>query len=81
MNLIMGKFNQCNDPYYWEVGEGIFFNNIAIGDYAIVENMNDYDLVKVIGKVVTKEKYIKFLGTTELKKVIDIIDRKDIRVD
>ena len=41
------------------------------GDYAIGENLNDYDLLKIIGIVETNEKYCKRLThSCELKKAV-----------
>lgn len=42
----------------------------VVGDYAVVENKNDYDLVKIIEIVETSEKYCKRLTHgCELKKL------------
>lgn len=54
MKLIAGKINNCGTTYYWDISE--FKVMPKIGDYAIVENMNDYDLVKIVGIVETIEK-------------------------
>ena len=80
MKLIIGKLNRNNIVYYWRIPSDSVF---TIGDYAIVENINDYDLVKIIGIVETEEKYAKFLanGKEISKKVIYFIERKDIRED
>ena len=44
--------------------------------------MNDYDLVKIIGTVITNEKYLKLLTNVNVnKKVVEIVDRSDIRED
>ena len=54
----------------------------SIGDYAIVENLNDYDLVKIIGIVETSEKYCKRLThSCELKKAVCLLKRNMIRKD
>lgn len=80
MKLIAGKINNCNTTYYWDISE---FKVIPeIGDYAIVENMNDYDLVKIVGIVETFEKYARHITNCNVnKKVINFIDRKSIRED
>lgn len=79
MKLIIGKMNNCNVIYFWGIST---LKNTKVGDYAIVENMSDYDLVKVIGLVETTEKYVKKITKcNEIKKVIKIIDRKEIRED
>lgn len=79
MKLIAGKINNCATTYYWDISE--FKVMPKIGDYAVVENMNDYDLVKIVGIVETSEKYQKFITGSKTKKVIMAIDRKNIRED
>ncbi len=77
--LIVGKINNCNTNYHWIVDDNEEFE---IGDYAIVENMNDYDLVKIIGVIDTNNKYQKYITNCNInKKVVMIIDRYDIRND
>ena len=54
----------------------------VVGDYAIVENKNDYDLVKIIGIVETSEKYYKQLThDCELKQSVCLLKRNMIRYD
>lgn len=79
IKLIAGKLNNTNTTYYWLVDKDLDFE---IGDYAIVENMNDYDLVKIIGIVKTDEKYLRLLTNKNInKKVVVIVDRAEIRED
>ena len=79
IKLICGKLKNCSTIYYWLIDNEFDFE---IGDYAIVENMNDYDLVKIIGLVKTKEKYSEFItNQKQNKKVVNIIRRKDVRED
>ena len=54
MKLIIGKFNVSNKIAYWSIGEK-YTPDVAINDYAIVENKDDFDLVKIIGIVETNE--------------------------
>ena len=54
--LIAGVINSTNTVYFW-LSKNI--ENIKIGDYAIVENLNSYDLVKVAGIVYTDEDNVK----------------------
>ena len=80
MKLMAGKFNGCNEVYYWDISG--FEDVPVIGDYAIVENKNDYDLVKVIAIVETTENYRKFLLNKQVnKKALWIIPRKQLRED
>lgn len=79
VKMIAGKLNNTKCVYYWTVDKDFDYE---IGDYAIVENMNDYDLVKIIGTVETNDKYLKLLTNVNVnKKVIEIVDRSDIRED
>jgi len=77
VKMIAGKLNNCNQVYYWEIDDDRYFK---IGDYAIVENLNDYDLVKIVGVIETTEKYVKFINKVN-KKVVGIVPRMDIRKD
>ena len=79
IKLIAGKINNCSTIYYWLIDEELDFE---IGDYAIVENINDYDLIKIVGIVETQEKYLKHItnvNKNKMKKVAKVIQRCDIR--
>lgn len=81
VNLILGKHNSTGKIFYWLNEEFVGFN---IGDYAIVENKNDYDLVKVIATITTNKKYVEFITNCKyenIKKIVNIIDRLEIRDD
>lgn len=91
MKLILGKLNASSIVNYWKIEEDIIktfnlnneenFENL-VGNYAIVENINDYDLVKIVGVVSTEEKYEKFLiGKTISKRVVNLMGRSMIRND
>ena len=59
VSLIAGVINATEKMLFWK-NEA----NIGIGDYAVVENMNGYDLVKVVGIVTTtKAEVSKFSNT------------------
>ena len=79
MKLIAGKLNSDTFIRFWKTEERYLY----VGDYAIVENINDYDLVKIVGIVETEEKYTHFLanGCPVIKNVITIIPRCAIRKD
>lgn len=80
MKLIAGKMNYNKQIYYWELPEFLKIPNV--GDYAIVQNLTDYDLVEIVGILETNEEYIKFIaGVNVNKNVIKIIDRQYIRED
>ena len=80
MKLIIGKLNEDNNIRYWNASG--FTPDVAVGDYAIVENINDYDLVKIIGIVETEEKYTKFLVPRGVSKnVVKYLERSQVRKD
>lgn len=59
VNLIAGTINATGKTLFWK-GE----KYMSIGNYAIVENMNGYDLVKIVGKIeTTKKEASKFSNT------------------
>lgn len=73
MKLIIWKFNVSNKIAYWSIGEK-YTPDVAINDYAIVENKDDFDLVKIIGIVETNEEHAKELSSyREIKEVVDYI--------
>ncbi len=75
MKLILGKLNRNNTVQYWNAER---FENL-LGNYAIVENSHDYDLVKIIGVLETNEKYEKLIANgNKLKRVVMIIEEKSI---
>lgn len=78
MKVIIGKINSSNTIGYWNAGKGY----VMVGDYAIVENKNDYDLVKVMGIAETNEKYGKFLAPNGVSKsVVCYLARCRVRKD
>lgn len=81
MKVIAGKLNKDNIVNYW-LCDVATLHDSDIGNYAIVENRNDYDLVKIVGILDTNEKYLKFIvGVNPSKKVIRIVERQTIRED
>jgi len=74
--LIAGVINATGKMFYWKDE-----NFITIGNYAIVENMNGYDLVKVVGRVTTtKEEAIKFSNTkyNNMEKTITEVTKEKL---
>lgn len=81
MKVIIGKINSDNTIGCWNVGKD-YTPDVIVGDYAIVENKNDYDLVKVIGIVETNDKYGKFLAPNGISKsAIRYLARCQVRKD
>lgn len=54
MKIIFGKHADCGAVYCWKMPHDMKADEV-IGNYAIVENMNDYALVKVIGLAEVKD--------------------------
>lgn len=76
VTLIAGVINATGKMLFWKDD-----NDIQIGDYVIVENMNGYDLVKVIGIVLTTEKEASKFSNTRyenMKKTIYPIPKEGI---
>ena len=68
--LIAGVINATGKMLYWKNMEE---ETIFVGDYAIVENRDEYDLVKVVGKIFTNKKDVRRFSNTayeNMKKVI-----------
>lgn len=66
--LIAGIINATGTLLYWRSDR-----EISVGDYAIVENKQGYDLIKSVGIIyTTEEEAIKFSKTKyeNMKKVI-----------
>ena len=73
--LLIGRFtnNQTLQPLFWDM------NNISMkcnDDYAIVENLNNIELVKIVGITAVADDQI--LGS---KQVLLTLSRKDFRKD
>lgn len=72
--LIAGTINATGKTLYWKSDR-----KVSIGDYAVVENMNGYDLIKVVGIVTTtKSNASKFSNTKygNMKNVIQGIQKE-----
>lgn len=76
--LIAGRINATGKTLCWK--SNIFF--IDIGDFAIVENKNGYDLVEIIGKIeTTKENASKFSNTKyeDMKNILVTISKENFQ--
>ena len=67
MKLIIGKINASNTIGYWNIGNN-YTPDVRSGDYAVVENKNDFDLIKVYRE--NGIRYYKFLITRGIKLAI-----------
>lgn len=78
--LLAGRRNGGNETLFWTM-EDCKVDGYSEGDYAIVENMNDFDLVKIVGTVVTKKNLANLFSKTKyehMKKVIRIVNKSDL---
>ena len=78
--LIAGVINSMpNMVYFWLGDKNI--DSFKIGDYAIVENLNSYDLVKIAGIVWTNEDNLKTItknNLAKMKRVIKYIPKDEL---
>ena len=51
----------------------------TVGDYAIVENTNGYDLIKVVGVVVTKEDLVDKFSKTKYERMKETKGKVEIQ--
>lgn len=71
VKLVAGIINAQQRMLYWRDSLGL-----KIGDYAIVENANGYDLIKVVGIVHTNKADVKKFSCTQyenMKSTLNII--------
>lgn len=79
VTLIAGKINRDCQILYWKIDNCIMFE---IGDYAIVENKDSYDLVEIIGDVETTEEKAKLFSKVDyckMKNVVTLIDKRILK--
>lgn len=79
VNIVAGKLNKAdNQILYWKAENiGAF----KIGDFAIVENRNSFDLIEIVGNVCTSEECAGFFSKTcykKMKNVIRLIHREEL---
>lgn len=77
ITVIAGKINNQNATYYWLAKT----EAKDVGDYAIVENGQSFDLVKIIGVTYTTPEYVSELSKTKfekMKKVIRFIRKEEL---
>lgn len=70
--LIAGVINSIPNTVYFWLGNKEK-DSFKIGDYAIVENLNSYDLVKIAGIVWTNEDNLKTITKNNLAKMKRVI--------
>ena len=78
--LIAGVINSMpNAVYFWLGNKNM--DSFKIGDYAIVENLSSYDLVKIAGIVFTNEDNLKTItknNLAKMKRVIKYIPKEEL---
>ena len=65
--LIAGKTNRGNTTLFWK--NDIDIEDVEIGDYAIVENVNGYDLISIAGFVKTDSDRASLFSNTKYKNM------------
>ena len=78
VDLIAGRLNNRNgETLYWKLGKMM---SCKLGDFAVVENANGYDLVEICGFITTKSKASYFSRTKyeNMKSVIMIIEKEQV---
>lgn len=81
VTLIAGYINATGKTLFWKYVYEEDAEEYEAGDYAIVENMNGHDLIKIVGVVKTKECFVKKLSHTaykDMKKVKGTINKNYI---
>lgn len=68
--LIAGVINATGNMLYWKDMEE---RPIFVGDYAIVENRDGYDLIKVVGKIFTTKKDVRKFSNTTYENMKNVI--------
>jgi hypothetical protein len=70
VKIVAGQINRENTPVrYWK-SENV---PLQIGGYAIVENANGYDLIKVVGYVYTTLDKVKLFSNTRYENMKNVV--------
>ena len=78
--LVAGVLNGTTQVLYWKCDISLIYN---LGDYAIVENKQGYDLIKIVGAVETEKNKVKLFSHTkyeDMKSIVSIVDKEDMEV-
>ncbi len=68
IRLVIGVINSTGKALFWRDE-----NYMQLGNYAIVENKDGYDLIKIIAKVETTKANAKRLTNTEYENIKNTI--------
>lgn len=66
--LIAGTINATGKTLYWKSNR-----EINVGNYAIVRNMNGYDLIKVVGIVTTTKSNASKFSNTKYENMKEVV--------
>ena len=67
--LMAGKINATGKVLFWKIEK----EQVAeIGDYAIVENIEGYDLVQIMGYVLTKRELTRYISNTKYENMKEV---------
>lgn len=66
--LIAGTINATGKALYWRSNR-----EIKVGNYAIVRNMNGYDLIKVVGIVTTTRSNASKFSNTKYENIKEVV--------
>lgn len=80
VKLIGGRLNNKTETLFWKITDELAVS-CELGDYAIVENANGYDLIQISGVVITEEDKANHFSKTKyeyMKNVIKIISKEEI---
>ena len=78
--LVAGVLNGTTQVLYWKCDISLIYN---LGDYAIVENKQGYDLIKIVGAVETEKNKVKLFSHTkyeDMKSIVSIVNKEDMEV-
>lgn len=80
--LYAGVINTISSVLYWKNEDNN--NCVKIGDYAVVENVNGYNLIRVVGVTITTQEEVgKFTNKKsyeKMKKIIKVIPKEELEV-
>lgn len=81
IKLITGTLINASNNYitkYWLINNDVEVN---IGDYAIVENLSGFAIVKIVGVTISEPKLVKYISNTnyeKMKKVVMLINKEEL---
>lgn len=79
VDLIAGRLNNRNgETLYWKLEKMM---SCKLGDFAVVENANGYDLVEICGFITTTRSKVSYFSKTKyenMKSVIMIIEKEQL---